>query len=386
MSIRDNYIFTSESVGEGHPDKICDQISDAILDQALQQDSESRVACEAYVSSNMVVIGGEITSHSKIDVIHTVREVIKNIGYDQDEYGFNYQSCNILSLIKPQSPDIAMGVDSSVSKEQGAGDQGIMFGFACSDTDNYMPATLEYAHAIVKQAANVRKSGQVAFLRPDCKAQVSMIYEQGLPKKIDTVVLSHQHSPDVTSKDLHEFLREEVIKKAIPAHLLGDDTKFLLNPTGRFIMGGPHADVGLTGRKIIVDTYGGAASHGGGAFSGKDASKVDRSAAYMARYIAKNLVAAGVAPKVQVELAYAIGIAEPVSIFVETYGNSRVQDDKLEVMIRELFPLKPAGIIETLDLKRPIFFPTSHYGHFGRAEFRWESLDKVAIIKDYLHL
>ncbi|NIZ19029.1 methionine adenosyltransferase [Entomospira culicis] len=384
MSIRKSYTFTSESVGEGHPDKICDQISDAILDEALRADPESRVACEVYASTGMVIVGGEITTDCYIDVVQSARDVLKNIGYDHSEYGINYKDCAVLSVIKPQSPDIAMGVDASAQKEQGAGDQGIMFGYACSDTPNYMPATLEYAHAIVREAARVRKSGVVDFLRPDCKAQVSMVYENGMPKYIDTVVLSHQHGEQVDNATLRKFLQEEVIAKAIPSHFLDEKTTYHINPTGRFIMGGPQADVGLTGRKIIVDTYGGAAAHGGGAFSGKDPSKVDRSAAYMARYIAKNLVAAGVAPKIQVELAYAIGVAEPVSIFVETYDNSTVDGAKLEAMVREIFALKPADIVRSLDLKRPVFLPTASYGHFGRAEFSWEQLDKVADIKSYL--
>lgn len=384
--MRDKYIFTSESVGEGHPDKICDQISDAILDNALSKDPESRVACEVYASTGMIVLGGEITTDCYIDVVQTVRDVLKNIGYDNSELGIDYKSCAVLSVIKPQSSDIAMGVDSSATKEQGAGDQGIMFGYACSDTSNYMPASLEYSHSIVRQAAKIRKVDNVSFLRPDCKAQVSIMYENDKPKFIDSIVLSHQHIPDVDEKKLHELLREEVIYKAVPKNLLHKETKFYINPTGRFVLGGPLADVGLTGRKIIVDTYGGAASHGGGAFSGKDPSKVDRSAAYMARYIAKNLVAAGVAPKIQLELAYVIGVAEPVNILIDTFGYCSENESRLEEMIRVIFALKPADIIKNLDLKRDIFLPTASYGHFGRNEFSWESLDKVNNIRDYLGL
>lgn len=381
MKNRSEYTFTSESVGAGHPDKICDQISDAMLDKALTLDAESRVACEAYASTGMVVVGGEITTDCYIDVVQTVRDVLKEIGYNKAEYGINYQNCAVLSVIKPQSPDIAMGVDSSITHEQGAGDQGIMFGYATKETANFMPAPLDFSHAMMRTADELRKSGNAPFLRPDCKGQVTVSYRDGMPAHIDTVVLSHQHDEEITHQELQNFLIDNVIKKALPASLLSDKTHYLVNPTGRFVVGGPQGDVGLTGRKIIVDTYGGAAAHGGGAFSGKDPSKVDRSAAYMARYIAKNLVASGVADKLEIELAYAIGMAEPLSVYVNSFGTAQVDEARIEQVIRDIFPLKPAAIIAHLNLKRPIYAPTAAYGHFGRNIFPWEVLDMVATLK-----
>ncbi|MCL2520035.1 MAG: methionine adenosyltransferase [Spirochaetaceae bacterium] len=378
MNKREDYIFTSESVGEGHPDKVCDQISDAVLDAALSLDKESRVACEVYASTGLVVIGGEITTQGYIDTLKLTRDVLKDIGYNSSEFGINYRDCAVINIIKPQSGDIAMGVDSA---EQGAGDQGIMFGYACRETAEFMPAPIHFSHSMLIKADSVRKSGRLNFLRPDSKGQVTVRYSKGKPVHIDTVVLSHQHNPDVDMATLREALIEEVIKKALPAELLSAKTRYLINPTGRFVIGGPEGDVGLTGRKIIVDTYGGSAPHGGGAFSGKDPSKVDRSAAYMARYIAKNIVASGAAERITVQLSYAIGIAEPLSIFVDTHGTGEVSHEKIEAVIPQLFGLKPSQIISSLGLKAPLYRKTASYGHFGRSEFPWEKLDKAEALK-----
>lgn len=386
MSERESFIFTSESVGEGHPDKICDQVSDAILDDAIKQDPNSRVACETFVTTGIVVVGGEITTQGYIDCQRIVRGVLKSIGYDDPSYGIDYQSCAVVSMIHGQSPDISQGVTEGqgLHKDQGAGDQGMMFGYACSDTPQLMPAPLYYSHQIMLKATEARKKGILPFLRPDGKCQVSVEYAKGKPKRITTVVLSHQHAEDVSYEDLKEGMVEEIIKKALPANLLQGNVVYHINPTGRFVIGGPHGDTGLTGRKIIVDTYGGMARHGGGAFSGKDPSKVDRSAAYMARYIAKNLVAAGLCEKCEVELAYAIGVAEPISLFVTTEGTSKIPEDKFEGVIREVFDLTPHGILNTLDLKRPIYQETASYGHFGRDIFPWEKTDKIEDLKSKL--
>lgn len=385
MNLRDTYQFTSESVGEGHPDKVCDLISDAVLDKALEQDPESRVACECFASTGMILVGGEITTKGYIDFIHVARETLKEIGYDDPTYGIDYHSFSVLSAIKPQSTDISQGVTAGegLHKEQGAGDQGIMFGYACRDTDVLMPAPIQFSHQIMKRAAEVRKNKVLDFLRPDGKCQVTVDYVNGKPAHIPTVVLSHQHN-EIAHSIIEEGLIEEVIKKALPAELLSDKTVFHVNPTGKFIIGGPEGDAGLTGRKIIVDTYGGAAAHGGGAFSGKDPSKVDRSAAYMARYIAKNLVAAGYADRCQIQLAYAIGIAEPVSLYIDTFGEGKLPEKEMEAIVRNEFDLTPAGIIKTFELKRPIYYPTAAYGHFGRSSFPWESLDKVDALKKKL--
>ena len=386
MSERQDFIFTSESVGEGHPDKLCDQISDAILDSAIKQDPNSRVGCETYTTTGLVLVGGEITTHGYIDVQGIARGVLKSIGYDNPAYGIDYESCAVISTIHEQSPDISQGVTEGkgLHKEQGAGDQGMMFGYACIDTPELMPAAIHYSQEIMKKAAEVRKNGKLHFLRPDGKCQVTVQYKGGKPAAVKTVVLSHQHDDEIAYEKLRESLIEEVIKKAIPAELLNDDVVYHINPTGRFVVGGPHGDTGLTGRKIIVDTYGGMARHGGGAFSGKDPSKVDRSAAYMARYIAKNIVAAGYASKCELELAYAIGVAEPVSIFVETFGTGKVDDAVMENMIRKIFSTTPHGIIDALDLKKPIYQKTAVYGHFGRDIFSWEKTDKIDEIKKIL--
>jgi S-adenosylmethionine synthetase len=376
---RENFIFTSESVGEGHPDKICDQISDAVLDSALKQDPESRVACETFVTTGLVLIGGEITTNGFIDVQKVARGVLKSIGYDNPAYGIDYESCSVLSTIHEQSPDIALGVNSNqgMHKEQGAGDQGMMFGFACKDTPQFMPAPIYYAHRIMQMATEVRKRGTLPFLRPDGKCQVTVEYRNGKPYHVPTVVLAQQHDEDVGPKILKESLIEEVIKRAVPEELIHGEVVYHINPTGRFVIGGPYGDTGLTGRKIVVDTYGGMGRHGGGAFSGKDPSKVDRSATYMARYIAKNIVAADLADKCEVEIAYAIGIAEPVSLYVTTFGTGKVSEERIEQAVRKLFSLKPADIIKHLDLKRPIYQETATYGHFGRDNFRWETTDSV---------
>ncbi len=382
MTERKDFIFTSESVGEGHPDKICDQISDAVLDSALSQDRNSRVACESFTTTGLVLVGGEITTGGYIDLQRIVRGVLKSIGYDDPSYGIDYQSCSVISSIHEQSPDIAQGVNRG-NQELGAGDQGMMFGYACRETPELMPAPIQYAHRIMLRAAEVRKKGVLPFMRPDGKCQVSVRYQDGVPKEVPAVVLSHQHSEDVGYRELREALIEEVIKKVIPSSMLGG-TKFHINPTGRFVIGGPHGDTGLTGRKIIVDTYGGMARHGGGAFSGKDPSKVDRSAAYMARYVAKNLVAAELCDRCEVELAYAIGEPEPLAIYVSTFGTGRVAEERIEAAIPELFQLTPMGIIRALDLQRPLFQETATYGHFGRSGFSWERTDKVDSLKEKL--
>ena len=382
MTERKDFIFTSESVGEGHPDKICDQVSDAVLDEALRQDPAARVACEAFTTTGLVLVGGEITTTGYIDLQTVVRGVLKSIGYDDPSYGIDYQSCSVLSTIQRQSPDIAQGVNGTgLHHEMGAGDQGMMFGYACSETPNLMPAPITLAHQIMLTAAKARKEGTLPFLRPDGKCQVSVQYVDGKPARVSTVVLSHQHSEEVTYTELKDALIESVIRQAIPAHLLDAKTIYHINPTGRFVIGGPHGDTGLTGRKIIVDTYGGMARHGGGAFSGKDPTKVDRSASYMARYVAKNVVAAGLCEKCEVQVAYAIGVAKPVSLYVSSFGTGKVPDEKIEKAVAEVFDLTPAGIIKTLDLQRPIYKETAKYGHFGRDGFSWEKTDKIDALR-----
>jgi S-adenosylmethionine synthetase len=382
LTQRKDFTFTSESVGEGHPDKICDQISDAVLDDALRQDPNSRVACESFTTTGLVLVGGEITTTGYIDLPQIVRGVLQSIGYTDASYGIDYESCSVISTIQRQSPDIAQGVNGTgLHHEMGAGDQGMMFGYACTETPSLMPAPISLAHRIMQTAAKARKEGELPFLRPDGKCQVSVQYLDGKPARVATVVLSHQHSEEVTYKELQEALIETIIRKAIPAELLDKNTVYHINPTGRFVIGGPHGDSGLTGRKIIVDTYGGMSRHGGGAFSGKDPSKVDRSASYMARYMAKNIVAAGLCEKCEVQIAYAIGIAKPVSLFVSTFGTGTVPDEKIEKAVAAVFDLTPQGIIRTLDLLRPIYRHTSNYGHFGREGFTWEKTDKVEAIK-----
>ncbi len=373
MSMTD-FIFTSESVTEGHPDKVCDQISDAILDAIIADDPDCRVACETLATTGLVVIAGEITTKVYVEIPEVARTVIKNIGYDSSDMGFDWESCGILTSIHKQSPDIAMGVDPG-----GAGDQGLMFGYACRDTDVLMPMPIVFAHMLTKRLARVRKEKVIDFLRPDGKSQVSIEYRGDLPVRIDTVVIATQHSPEVTEEQIREGIIEEVIKKTLPADMLDNGTKYLINPTGRFVTGGPMGDTGLTGRKIIVDTYGGQGSHGGGCFSGKDPSKVDRSASYMARYIAKNIVAAELAEKCEVQLAYAIGVAEPVSVMINSFQTAKVSPDRIAEAVREVFPLQPRQIIESLDLLRPIYTKTAAYGHFGREEpeFSWERIDRV---------
>lgn len=377
-----SYFFTSESVGEGHPDKVADQISDAILDHCLKQDKNSRVACETLVKGGLVVIAGEITSNAKVDYPEVAREAIRNIGYDNSEYGFDYRSCGIITSLNCQSEDIAIGVNEGqgMYEEQGAGDQGMMFGYACDETSELMPATINFSHQMLHRLAQLRHNKRVSWLRPDAKGQVTVEYRDNKLARVDTVVLSTQHSPDVSNDEIKEFVVEECIKKTIPSELLVN-TRYFINPTGRFVIGGPVGDAGLTGRKIIVDTYGGHGAHGGGAFSGKDPTKVDRSGAYIGRYIAKNLVAAGVAKKCLVQIAYAIGYAEPVSIYVDCYGTSRYSKEQLAKIVKTNFRLKPRQIIEDLDLLRPFYTKTASYGHFGRPEFPWERLDKVEKIK-----
>ncbi len=381
-----DYVFTSESVGEGHPDKICDQISDAVLDEALKQDAHSRVACETFTTTGIVFVGGEISTQGYIDLQRLVRGVLKSIGYDDPTFGIDYQSCAVLSSLHEQSQDIAQGIlpGQGLHREQGAGDQGMMFGFATNDTAQLMPAPITFANQIMLKSAEVRKKGILPFLRPDGKCQVSVAYRDGRPSKVTTVVLSHQHSEDVGYEELKEALIEEIIKRAVPAELLSGPVVYHINPTGRFVIGGPHGDTGLTGRKIVVDTYGGMARHGGGAFSGKDPTKVDRSASYMARYVAKNLVAAGVCDRCEVQIAYAIGLAEPVSLWVSSFGTAKVPSQRMEAAIREVFELTPAGIIETLDLRRPIYKETAAYGHFGRDGFTWEKTDKADELRERL--
>jgi S-adenosylmethionine synthetase len=383
MSEGNDYLFTSESVGEGHPDKICDQISDAVLDSALQQDPNSRVACESFTTTGLVLVGGEITTNGYIDLQRVVRGVLKSIGYDDPDYGIDYQSCAVMSCIHGQSQDIAQGVGRDL-KTLGAGDQGMMYGFACRETPELMPAPIHYAHAIMRRAAQTRKRGILPFMRPDGKCQVTVRYRQGVPREVSTVVLSHQHSEQVTNEELREAYIEEIIKKAIPAEMLSGQVTYHINPTGRFVIGGPHGDTGLTGRKIIVDTYGGMARHGGGAFSGKDPSKVDRSGAYMARYIAKNIVASGLAERCEVQLAYAIGVREPVQFAVSTFGTGKVPDARLEKALPELFDCTPGAIITALRLLAPIYQETASYGHFGREEFSWEKTDKAEALRELL--
>ena len=379
------FLFTSESVSEGHPDKMADQISDAVLDAMLAQDPRSRVACETLVNTGLAVIAGEVTSSAQVDLAQTVRDTIADIGYTSSEMGFDAASCAVMVTLDKQSPDIAQGVNEGegLDRDQGAGDQGLMFGFACNETDVLMPFPITYSHRLVKRQAEVRKSGKLSWLRPDAKSQVSVRYEDGKPVSIDTVVLSTQHSEDVDHATLSEAVIEEIIRPVLPADMITASTRFLVNPTGRFVIGGPHGDCGLTGRKIIVDTYGGSAHHGGGAFSGKDPSKVDRSAAYAMRYVAKNVVAAGLADRCEVQVAYAIGVAEPVSLMVNTSGTAVIPEEKIEALIREHFDLRPKGIIEDLDLLRPIYRPSAAYGHFGRddAGFPWEETDKAEALR-----
>jgi S-adenosylmethionine synthetase len=374
-------LFTSESVSEGHPDKIADQISDAVLDAILKQDKKARVACETYVKTGMVMVGGEITTDAWVDIEEITRDTVREIGYTSSEMGFDADSCAVLNVVGKQSPDINQGVDRSDPREQGAGDQGLMFGYATNETEVFMPAPITYAHRLVKKQAEVRKSGQLDWLRPDAKSQVTFAYENGVIVGIDAVVLSTQHSEEIQQKELVEAVMEEIIKPVLPAELLTERTKFHINPTGRFVIGGPVGDCGLTGRKIIVDTYGGTARHGGGAFSGKDPSKVDRSAAYAARYVAKNIVAAGLADRCEIQVSYAIGVAEPTSISVETFGTEKVSKDLIVSLISKHFDLRPYGLIEMLDLIQPIYKSTAAYGHFGRNEFPWEALDKVEALK-----
>jgi S-adenosylmethionine synthetase len=380
MALKD-FFFTSESVSEGHPDKMCDQISDAILDALITKDPQSRVACETLAKTGMVVVAGEITTKALISYPDVVRTVVRNIGYVSSEMGFDAETCAVLVALDRQSPDIAMGVDSASNKEQGAGDQGMMFGFACDETPELMPLPIQMAHELVKHLATIRKQGRYAFLRPDAKSQVTVEYRDGKPARVDSVVVSTQHSAEVSNETLYEAVVEDVIKKVIPSQYLDAKTKYHVNPTGRFVTGGPKGDCGLTGRKIIVDTYGGYGRHGGGAFSGKDPSKVDRSAAYMARYVAKNVVGAGLAKKCEVQVAYAIGVARPLSVLVDTFGTGIIPDERIVELVTKNFDLRPAAIIEALDLKRPIYEPTASYGHFGRTpedgRFPWEKTDRA---------
>jgi len=376
-----SYMFTSESVSEGHPDKVADQISDAILDAILAQDKYSRVAAETLCTTGLVLLAGEITSNAVVDYQSVARETIKRIGYDNSEYGIDYKGCSVLVAYDKQSPDIAQGVDEGrgLNLEQGAGDQGLMFGYACRETEQLMPLPIYLSHRLVERQAQLRRSGKLYWLRPDAKSQVTIRYVDGKPSTIDTVVLSTQHAPDIEHKALSEAVIEEIVKPVLPREMMSKDIKYLINPTGRFVVGGPQGDCGLTGRKIIVDTYGGAAPHGGGAFSGKDPSKVDRSAAYAARYVAKNVVAAGLADRCQVQVSYAIGVAKPTSIMATTFGTGRIADDRIEALIAKHFDLRPKGIVQMLDLLRPIYEKTAAYGHFGRAEpeFSWERTDKA---------
>jgi S-adenosylmethionine synthetase len=381
-----NYLFTSESVTEGHPDKICDAVSDAVLDAALAGDKYSRVACETLCKTGFVVIAGEITTKSSIDFGRVARKTIREIGYTDSAMGFDSETCGVLIAVEPQSPDISQGVTQGqgMFKEQGAGDQGLMFGYACDDTPELMPAPITYAHQLAYRLAQVRKSEKVKFLRPDGKTQVTLEYENDRPKRIETVVVSTQHDEGVKHKTLTEAMMELVIKKTLPAKLLDSKTKYWVNPTGRFVIGGPFGDAGLTGRKIIVDTYGGMGRHGGGAFSGKDPSKVDRSACYFARYVAKNIVAAGLARKCEVQVAYAIGVAKPMGVYVHTFGTGKVDDDKLAAYVTQAFDFRPRALIEELDLLRPIYRATAAYGHFGRSQFSWEKTDRAAELKQSL--
>lgn len=377
----DNFLFTSESVSEGHPDKVADQVSDSIVDAIFTQDNKARIACETMVNTGMVVLSGEITTSAVIDYQQAARETIREIGYTSSDMGFDADSCAVLVSMDKQSVDIAQGVNEGegLDLNQGAGDQGLMFGYACNETDVLMPLPITYSHLLVKKQAEVRKSGKLNWLRPDAKSQVTVVYEDGKPVSIDTVVLSTQHNPEIEHKDLEEAVIEEIIKPILPENMITDKTRYLVNPTGRFVIGGPVGDCGLTGRKIIVDTYGGMARHGGGAFSGKDPSKVDRSAAYAARYVAKNIVAAGLADRCEIQVSYAIGVAEPTSISVETFGTGKLDEAKLVELIREHFDLRPKGIINMLDLLRPIYKQTAAYGHFGRSDIDlpWEKTDKA---------
>ena len=388
-------LFTSESVTEGHPDKICDQISDAILDELMRQDPMSRVACETSITTGLVLVMGEITTKGYVDIQKIVRDTVREIGYDRAKYGFDADTCGVIVALDEQSTDIAMGVDKALEAKEnkmsdeeieaiGAGDQGMMFGFASNETEELMPLPISLAHKLTKQLTKVRKDGVLAYLRPDGKSQVTVEYDENdKPVRIEAVVLSTQHDPDVTQEQIHEDIKKYVFEPVLPKEMLDEDTKYFINPTGRFVIGGPHGDSGLTGRKIIVDTYGGYARHGGGAFSGKDCTKVDRSAAYAARYVAKNIVAAGIAEKCEIQLSYAIGVAQPTSIMVDTFGTGKIHDDKLVDIIRENFDLRPAGIIKMLDLRRPIYKQTAAYGHFGRTDLDlpWERLDKVDVLK-----
>ena len=390
----DKVLFTSESVTEGHPDKICDQISDAILDALLEQDPMSRVACETCTTTGIVMVMGEISTKAYVDIQKIVRDTVREIGYTRGKYGFDADTCGVITTIDEQSSDIAMGVDKALEAKEnnmtdeeidaiGAGDQGMMFGFATNETEEYMPYPISLAHKLSRQLTKVRKDGTLSYLRPDGKTQVTVEYDGGKPSRLDAVVLSTQHAPDSTQEQIHEDIKREVFDKILPADMVDDETKFFINPTGRFVIGGPHGDAGLTGRKIIVDTYGGYARHGGGAFSGKDCTKVDRSAAYAARYVAKNIVAAGLADKCEIQLSYAIGVAEPTSIMVDTFGTGKKSNQELVDLIRKHFDLRPAGIIKMLDLRRPIYKQTAAYGHFGRndLDLPWERLDKVDLLK-----
>jgi S-adenosylmethionine synthetase len=379
------YLFTSESVSEGHPDKLADQVSDSILDAILEQDPTARVAAETLANTGLIVLAGEITTTANVDYIKVARETIKRIGYDNTEYGIDYKGCAVLVAYDKQSPDIAQGVDKAEDDplDQGAGDQGIMFGYACDETPQLMPLPIWLSHRVMERQSQLRKDGRLPWLRPDAKSQVTIKYENGKPSAIDTVVVSTQHAPEMELKDIREAVIEEIIKPTLPKELIKGDIKFLVNPTGRFVIGGPQGDCGLTGRKIIVDTYGGAAPHGGGAFSGKDPSKVDRSAAYAGRYVAKNIVASGLASRCLVQISYAIGVAQPTSIMVETYGTGKVSNEVLTALVREHFDLRPKGIVKMLDLLRPIYTKTAAYGHFGRdePEFTWEAINKAAALK-----
>ena len=381
-----SYLFTSESVSEGHPDKMADQISDAVLDALIEQDKGSRVGCESLVTTGLAIVSGEITTAAQIDTTQVVRDTIRDIGYCSSEMGYDHASCSVVIALDKQSKDIAQGVNEGegMDLEQGAGDQGLMFGFACNETDVLMPFPITYAHRLVKRQAEVRKSGALPWLRPDAKSQISVRYENGKPTSIDTVVLSTQHAEDVSHETLSEGVVDEIIKPVLPADMISGESRFLVNPTGRFVVGGPHGDCGLTGRKIIVDTYGGSAHHGGGAFSGKDPSKVDRSAAYAMRYVAKNVVAAGLAEKCEIQVAYAIGVARPVSLMIDTSGTAVIPEEDIEKLVLEHFDLRPKSIVQELDLLRPIFKNTAAYGHFGRTEpeFTWEHTDKAELLRD----